>query len=93
MDKLIKLFTIGFAGKSAETFFDLLRQHNIRNVIDVRLSNRSQLAVTPRVNNIAHAAIYGPSCYDLLTRGEEYITFTPWVLRGVRISTNPPTQG
>ena len=37
-------YTIGFSGKSAEQFFDLLRQHNIRRVLDVRLWNRSQLA-------------------------------------------------
>lgn len=40
----IQLFTMGFADKSAETFFTLLHQHNIRNVIDVRLSNRFPLA-------------------------------------------------
>lgn len=37
-------YTIGFSGKSAEQFFDLLRQHNVRRVLDVRLWNRSQLA-------------------------------------------------
>lgn len=37
-------YTIGFSGKSAERFFDLLRQHNVRLVLDVRLWNRSQLA-------------------------------------------------
>lgn len=44
MDKVIRLYTMGFACKSAEEFFTLLRQHGIRTVIDVRLSNRSQLA-------------------------------------------------
>lgn len=37
-------YTIGFSGKSAGRFFDLLRQHNVRRVLDVRLWNRSQLA-------------------------------------------------
>ncbi len=40
----ITLFTIGFAGKSAEQFFSLLRQAGVRRVIDVRLYNSSQLA-------------------------------------------------
>ena len=44
MDNSIHLFTIGFAGKSAEAFFTLLRHNEVREVIDVRLFNRSQLA-------------------------------------------------
>jgi uncharacterized protein (DUF488 family) len=40
----ITLFTIGFAGKSAEQFFGLLAQTGVRRVIDVRLYNSSQLA-------------------------------------------------
>ena len=38
------LFTIGFTRKSAETFFTLLKEAQVRRVIDVRLNNRSQLA-------------------------------------------------
>jgi uncharacterized protein (DUF488 family) len=38
------LFTIGFTGKSAEKFFRLLTEHNVRRVIDTRASNTSQLA-------------------------------------------------
>jgi len=38
------LFTIGFAEKSAEEFFDILIEHRVRIVIDIRLNNRSQLA-------------------------------------------------
>ena len=40
----ITLYTIGFAGKSAEQFFALLRRNNVRKILDVRLFNRSQLA-------------------------------------------------
>jgi uncharacterized protein (DUF488 family) len=39
-----KIFTIGFTGKSAENFFSLLKDNNIKKVIDVRLNNNSQLA-------------------------------------------------
>ena len=38
------VFTIGVAGKSAEQFFNTLRQNNVRKIMDVRLFNRSQLA-------------------------------------------------
>ncbi len=40
----IRLFTIGFAGTTAEHFFTLLRNADIKRVIDVRLNNTSQLA-------------------------------------------------
>ena len=39
-----RLFTIGFAGKSAERFFGLLRDAGVRRVIDVRRNNTSQMA-------------------------------------------------
>jgi uncharacterized protein (DUF488 family) len=44
MNERTTLFTIGFAGKSAEVFFSLLRRHAVKQVIDVRLYNSSQLA-------------------------------------------------
>lgn len=40
----LRLFTIGFAGTSAERFFTLLRGAGVKRVIDVRLNNTSQLA-------------------------------------------------
>ncbi len=40
----MEIFTIGFAKKSAEHFFGTLSQAGIARLIDVRLSNRSQLA-------------------------------------------------
>ena len=40
----MKLFTIGFTKKSAETFFGLLASSGARRVVDVRLKNVSQLA-------------------------------------------------
>ena len=41
---IVKLFTIGFTRKSAETFFSLLKEAGVRRVLDVRLNNTSQLA-------------------------------------------------
>ena len=40
----ITLFTIGFAGKSAEEFFARLQDAGVRRLIDTRLNNVSQLA-------------------------------------------------
>ncbi len=40
----MRLFTIGFTRKSAETFFGMLRSAQVAKVIDTRLNNTSQLA-------------------------------------------------
>jgi uncharacterized protein (DUF488 family) len=40
----MKIFTIGFTRKSAETFFTRLTDAGVRRLIDVRLNNSSQLA-------------------------------------------------
>lgn len=40
----IPLFTIGFAGRSAEEFFEPLKAAGVRLVVDIRLKNVSQLA-------------------------------------------------
>ena len=41
---MITLYTIGFTKKSAEQFFNLLRDNNVKQLVDVRISNSSQLA-------------------------------------------------
>ena len=40
----MKIFTIGFTKKSAESFFTKLAKSRVRRLIDVRLNNVSQLA-------------------------------------------------
>ena len=40
----LKIFTIGFTKKSAETFFAKLKAAGVRRILDVRLNNISQLA-------------------------------------------------
>ena len=40
----MKLYTIGFTRKSAETFFTQLKTSGVRTLIDTRLNNRSQLS-------------------------------------------------
>ena len=41
---MIKLFTIGFTEKSAEQFFTLLKNAKVKKILDIRISNISQLA-------------------------------------------------
>ncbi len=41
---MMKTFTIGFTGKTAEKFFHLLQAAQVKNLLDVRLNNTSQLA-------------------------------------------------
>ena len=40
----VKLFTIGFTKKSAESFFTTLQHAGVRRLVDIRLNNVSQLA-------------------------------------------------
>lgn len=40
----MKIFTIGFTKKSAEQFFDRLKQPGLKRLVDARLNNVSQLA-------------------------------------------------
>lgn len=44
MTEKIQLFTIGFTKKSAQQFFELLKNAGVKQVIDARLNNVSQLA-------------------------------------------------
>lgn len=47
------LYTIGFTRKSAERFFSQIRAAGIRQVIDVRLNNVSQLSGFAKKNDMA----------------------------------------
>lgn len=48
----IKIFTIGFTKKTAEEFFEKLRAHGVKRVIDIRLNNTSQLAGFTRKDDL-----------------------------------------
>jgi len=41
---MVKLYSIGFTKKSAETFFDLLSENKITKIVDTRINNSSQLS-------------------------------------------------
>lgn len=40
----MKLFTIGYSKKTAEEFFDILRDNGVKQVVDIRRHNSNQLA-------------------------------------------------
>ena len=40
----MRLYTIGFTQKRAETFFELLQQHGVQRLVDVRLKPGGQLS-------------------------------------------------
>jgi uncharacterized protein (DUF488 family) len=50
----MRIQTIGFTKKSAETFFETLRQSGARRLVDVRLNNVSQLAGFAKKNDLAY---------------------------------------
>ena len=51
---MITLFTIGFTKKSAEQFFELLKKNKVKQLVDVRISNGSQLAGFAKGKDLAY---------------------------------------
>jgi uncharacterized protein (DUF488 family) len=50
----MKIHTIGFTKKSAQKFFELLRNAGVKRVVDVRLNNVSQLAGFAKKEDLAY---------------------------------------
>jgi uncharacterized protein (DUF488 family) len=50
----MKLYTIGFTQKHAATFFELLRQHGVRRLIDIRLKPGGQLSGFAKQNDLPY---------------------------------------
>lgn len=48
------LYTIGFTKKTAQTFFDLLKENGIDVILDIRLHNTSQLAAFAKYPDIEY---------------------------------------
>jgi len=63
---VIKLYTIGFTQKRAEVFFELLRQHGIKRLIDIRVSPDGQLAGFTKRDDL-------PYFLDRLAGGCQYL--------------------
>lgn len=52
----MKVFTIGFTKKSAASFFSLMRNADVRVLLDVRLNNVSQLAGFAKKDDLKYFA-------------------------------------
>ena len=50
----MRLYTIGFTQKSAETFFGLLRQHGVQRLVDIRLNPNGQLSGFAKQNDLPY---------------------------------------
>lgn len=50
----MRLYTIGFTGKTAREFFEALRRTQARHLLDIRLRNNSQLAGFTKKGNIEY---------------------------------------
>ena len=53
---MIRLYTIGFTGKSAERFFQLLEHNRVKKIIDTRVNNSSQLSGFAKGKDLAFFA-------------------------------------
>ena len=53
---MIKLLTIGFTNKSAQKFFELLKQNEVSKIIDTRINNTSQLSGFAKGNDLSYFA-------------------------------------
>ncbi len=50
----MNIYTIGFTGKGAKEFFEILKKNKIEQVVDVRLNNTSQLAGFAKKGNLEY---------------------------------------
>jgi uncharacterized protein (DUF488 family) len=50
----VEIYTIGFTQKSARQFFGILKSNQIRNLLDIRLSNSGQLAGFTKSTDLAY---------------------------------------
>ncbi len=50
----MKIFTIGFTKKTADVFFEKLKQSKAKRIVDVRLNNVSQLAGFAKKNDLIY---------------------------------------
>lgn len=46
------IYTIGYTKKSAKIFFNILKRHNIKQIVDVRENNTSQLAGYTKMDDL-----------------------------------------
>lgn len=49
-----KIYTIGFTKKTAESFFNVLKENRVELVLDIRLNNTSQLSAFAKFSDIRY---------------------------------------
>lgn len=54
MPEKVRLFTIGFTQKTAQVFFETLRNAGVRRLVDIRLKNTSQMAGFTKRDDLAY---------------------------------------
>ena len=50
----MNIYTIGYTQKSAEEFFERLKRYQVKTLVDIRISNRSQLAGFAKEPDLAY---------------------------------------
>ena len=58
----MRLYTIGFAKKNAERFFDLLKLNNVERLIDIRLNPKGQLAGFTKQDDLPYFLLHLIRC-------------------------------
>jgi uncharacterized protein (DUF488 family) len=51
---VISVYTIGFTQKSAESFFNLLKENSVKRLVDVRLNNTGQLSGFAKKDDLSY---------------------------------------
>jgi uncharacterized protein (DUF488 family) len=73
----VKIYTIGFTKKSAEHFFQLLKDHQVGRLIDVRLKPGGQLAGFAKQDDLAYFLRQLVECeyhhFDFLAPSEDIL--------------------
>ena len=62
----MKIYTIGFTQKSAETFFELLRQNDVQRLLDIRINPKGQLSGFAKQEDLSYFL-------DKLAAGCQYV--------------------
>jgi uncharacterized protein (DUF488 family) len=59
----VRIFTIEFTKKSAERFFSLLKQNNVKRIVDIRLRAGGQLAGFTRQGDLPYFLSFLADCH------------------------------
>jgi len=77
----VEIYTIGFTKKTAQDFFERLRETGVRKLIDVRINNTSQLAGFTRRDDLQY---FLKSILGIAYIHEARLAPTPELLRSYR---------